>query len=70
MTRRLEITLEVRKNDYDVDVYEPETGDFVSFTFEHDDEIVEIDNVLGSEIRSWVYMMMDHLEDEASERVE
>lgn len=67
MTRRLEITLTVRENDFDVDVFEPETGNFVSYTFEHDDEVVEIDYVLGAEIRSWVYMMMNLLEDEADE---
>lgn len=65
MTKTLELTLTVREEDYDIDVYDPESGEFVSFRFDRNDDACEIDGVLGNEIRSWVYLMQDHLDDES-----
>ena len=64
MTRMLEITLVVRDNDFDVDIYEPESGDFVSATFTDDDKYSDMDIFVGNEIRSWVSMMRDQMDDE------
>lgn len=65
MTRHLEITLEVRETDFDVDIYEPETGDFVSATFTNDDKYSDMDRFVGNEIRSWISMMRDEMDDES-----
>ena len=65
MTRLLEIALEVRKNEFDVDIYEPETGDFVSATFTNDDKYSDMDRFVGNEIRSWISLMKDEMDDES-----
>ena len=65
MTRLLEITLVVRPDNFDVDIYEPESGDFVSATFTDDDKYSDIDRFLGNEIRSWISLMKDAMDDES-----
>lgn len=67
MTRLLEITLEVRDKDFDVDIYEPETGDFVSATFTDEDRYSDMDKFIGNEIRSWVSLMQDELREESED---
>lgn len=64
MTRLLEITLVVRHDNFDVDIYEPESGDFVSATFTDDDKYSDMDSFLGNEIRSWISLMKDEMGDE------
>ena len=64
MTRMLEITLVVREDDFDVDIYEPQSGDFVSATFTDDDKYSDIDRFIGNEIRSWINLMKDEMDDE------
>ena len=64
MTRLLEITLVVRRDNFDVDIYEPESGDFVSATFTDDDKYSDMDRFLGNEIRSWISLMKDEMDDE------
>lgn len=64
MTRLLEITLVVRHDNFDVDIYQPESGDFVSATFTDDDKYSDMDRFIGNEIRSWISMMKDEMDDE------
>lgn len=65
MTKLLEITLVVRNDNFDVDIHEPESGDFVSATFTDDDKYSDMDRFIGNEIRSWINLMKDEMDDES-----
>lgn len=71
MERVLELTIRVHKNDFEVDVYEPNTGDCI--TLQHPycpDEHPEFDEAIGREIYSWVSMTQEEMEDEEDDESE
>jgi len=65
MQRTLELTIRLNKDTFEVDVYEPETGDVKQMQFEYSpDEHPEFDVQLGNEIYSWISMWIDAEEGE------
>jgi hypothetical protein len=65
-TRTLEITLEITsENTFLMDVYEPESGDQFAYHLHDDDTNLESENsIIANEIRSWVSMLREEMEDE------
>lgn len=59
----LEVTLVLVSNDtFDVEIYEPETGEFSLIKCHDSGEFVEAENQqIADEIRSWVSMMREDL---------
>lgn len=68
MQKTLELTLIVRDGEFDVEVYEPESGDYCCITSPLSyDEHPEFDEKIGNEIYSWISLMADEMEDEEYE---
>lgn len=62
--RELEITVRVNGSDFEVDVYEPESGEVSQFQFPFSpDGHPEFDAAIGNEIYSWVSLWMESEED-------
>lgn len=65
MQRNLELTIRLNENDFEVDVYEPESGEIAQMQFPYSpDEHPEFDKAIGEEIYSWISMWLDQKEDE------
>lgn len=65
MQRLLELTIRLNEDDFEVDVYEPETGECSQMQFPlSPDEHPEFDKAIGEEIYSWVSLWADQKEDE------
>ena len=55
LQRTLNLTIRLNENDFEVDVYEPETGETVQFQHPYSpDEHPEFDRDIGAEIYSWI----------------
>lgn len=65
MNRTLELTIKLYGDSFDVEVYEPETGEFTPLRDNpySPDEHPEFDRDIGREIYSWVSLWKDE-EDE------
>ena len=60
-TKLLEITIRpTGKDTYDVEFYEPESGDFERYSSNEPD----FDRKLAAEIKSWASILRDEMEDE------
>ena len=59
----LEVTLVLVSNDtFDVEIYEPETGEFNLIKCHDNGELIEVENQkIADEIRSWVSMMREEM---------
>ena len=65
MQRLLEITIRLNVDDFEIDVYEPESGEVVQYQHPYSpDEHPEFDETIGNEIYSWISLWRDELEDE------
>lgn len=64
MKRLLEITLvSTSENTFDVEIYEPESGDFVSIPCHDNGDGVDTENKkIMDEIRSWIEFMREETE--------
>ena len=66
MQKNLDIQLRLNDDCFDVDIYEPESGDVQQYSFPYSpDEHPEFDATIGEEIYSWLRSMADE-EGEAS----
>lgn len=55
LQRELELTIRLNDDDFEVDVYEPETGMVTQFQHPYSpDEHPEFDKSIGDEIYSWL----------------
>ena len=64
MERILEITIRVNEDDFEVDVYEPESGEVAQFQHPYSpDEHPEFDKTIGDEIYSWISLWKDECDD-------
>lgn len=60
-TKLLEVTIRpTGKDTYDVEFYEPESGDFVRY----ESNRLDFDHMLAAEIKSWASILRDEMEDE------
>lgn len=65
MQRLLEITIRVNDDDFEVDVYEPESGEVAQYQHPYSpEEHPEFNEAIGNEIYSWIGLWKDALEDE------
>lgn len=65
LQRQLDITVRVNGEDFEVDVYEPESGEVSQFQFPFSpNEHPEFDAAIGNEIYSWVSLWMEAEEDD------
>ena len=65
MQRMLELTIRLNEDTFEVDVYEPETGDIAQMQFPYSpDEHPEFDEKIGEEIYSWISLRADQEGDE------
>ena len=65
MQRNLELTIRLNENDFEVDVYEPESGELTRMQFPYSPyEHPEFNKAIGEEIYSWISMWLDQKEDE------
>ena len=70
MKRLLEITLvSTSENTFDVEIYEPETGDFISIPCHDNGDSVDAENEkITDEIRSWVDFMRESSEGQEEQK--
>ena len=55
MSRVLELTIRLNGDDFEVDVYEPESGEVAQIQYPYSpDEHPEFDKAIGDEIYSWI----------------
>lgn len=67
--KNLEVTIQITsENTFDVLFYEPESGDHVRYEC-HDDgpDILRENRMLSAEIRSWVSLLREEMEDDEDE---
>ena len=65
MQRTLELTIRLNENDFEVDVYEPESGEVAQMQFPYSpDEHPEFDKTIGEEIYSWISLWAGQKEEE------
>lgn len=65
MQRTLELMIRLNDDDFEVDVYEPESGECSQMQFSFSpDEHPEFDKVIGEEIYSWVSLWADEKEED------
>lgn len=63
-TKLLEVTIRpTGKDTYDVEFYEPESGDFVRYKSGEP----HFDRMLAAEIKAWASILHDEMEDEEEE---
>ena len=66
MERMLELTIRVNDDDFEVDVYEPESGEVAQLQHPYSpDEHHEFDKKIGDEIYSWISLWKDEHDDES-----
>lgn len=64
MQRNIELTVRLNDDNFEVDVYEPESGDVVQFQYPYSpDEHPEFDKAIGDEIYSWISLWKDECDD-------
>lgn len=62
MQRTLELTIRINENSFEVDVYEPESGEIVQMQHPYSpDEHPEFDKAIGDEIYSWLSLWADEM---------
>lgn len=65
MQRNLELTIRMNENDFEVDVYEPESGEIAQMQFPYSlDEHPKFNEAIGEEIYSWISLWADQKEEE------
>lgn len=63
MQKMLELTVRINKNDFEVDVYEPESGEVVQMQHSFlPDEHPEFNKAIGDEIYSWISLWAEEHE--------
>lgn len=63
MQRTLELTIRINEDSFEVDVYEPESGEIVQMQHPYSpDEHPEFDKAIGDEIYSWVSLWAEERE--------
>lgn len=61
--RVLELTIRLNEKDFEVDVYEPETGEVKQMQFPYSlGGNPEFDKAIGEEIHSWISMWAEEME--------
>lgn len=64
MQRTLELTIRLNDDDFEVDVYEPESGEIKQMQSPYSpDEHPEFDKTIGDELYSWISMWMDEADE-------
>ena len=64
MERLLELTIRINEDDFEIEVYEPESGGFYRMQHPYSpDEHPEFDQAIGDEIYSWISMWKDECDD-------
>lgn len=64
MQRTLELTIRINEDSFEVDVYEPESGEIVQMQHPYSpDEHPEFDKAIGDEIYSWVSLWAEEREE-------
>ena len=64
MERLLELTIRINEDDFEIEVYEPESGGFYRIQHPYSpDEHPEFDQAIGDEIYSWISMWKDECDD-------
>lgn len=59
MQRNLDLTIRVNRDDFEVDVYEPESGEVKQFQFSYQPGThPEFNQALGEEVYSWINLWM------------
>lgn len=70
MQRILELTVRVNEDDFEIDFYEPESGECTQMHFPFSpDEHPEFDKKLGNEIYSWLSIWFDQKNTEKAETI-
>ena len=65
MQRMLELTIRLNEDTFEVDVYEPETGDIAQMEFPYSpDEHPELNEQIGAEIYSWISLWAEEMEED------
>lgn len=65
MQRNLELTIRLNESSFEMDVYEPESGEVLRMQFPYSpDEHPEFDKAIGEEIYSWISLWRDEMEEE------
>lgn len=65
MERSLSLSIELRDGEFQVFVFEPESGECADFIFPFSpDEHPEFDKIIGNEIYSWISLWMETKDDE------
>lgn len=65
MQRNLELTIRLNEDTFEVDVYEPESGEVTQMQFPYSpDEHQEFDEKISEEIYSWISLWADQEGDE------
>ena len=63
MQRNLLLTVRMNRDSFEVDVYEPESGEVSQIQFPYSfDEHSEFDSTIGNEIYSWLSLWKDEEE--------
>ena len=64
MSRVLELTIHLNGDNFEVDVYEPESGEVVQIQHPYSqDEHPEFDKAIGDEIYSWISLWAEEGEE-------
>lgn len=64
MQRTLELTIRINEDSFEVDAYEPESGEIVQMQHPYSpDEHPEFDKAIGDEIYSWVSLWAEEREE-------
>jgi hypothetical protein len=64
MSRVLELTIRLNGDDFEVDVYEPESGEVAQIQYPYSpDEHPEFDKAIGDEIYSWISLWAEEGEE-------
>ena len=64
MSRVLELTIHLNGDNFEVDVYEPESGEVAQIQYPYSpDEHPEFDKAIGDEIYSWISLWAEEGEE-------
>ena len=64
MQKTLELTIRINEDDFELDVYEPESGEIAQMQHPlSTDEHPEFDQAIGNEIYSWISLWADEVAD-------
>ena len=62
MTRSLDVEISLNETEYDVSIYDHDSGDHVRYTFPIGDrKHKELNDAMGEEIYSWVDFMLEEV---------